>query len=148
MQLFKKKIIKKRKYPALLLLDYECLTYDEKLESLSDIRSRLIKLFKNHIGKDNSTTPYNVFVMIFGIAPDSIDIFKRNYWWMLIKKILTELRTQGDLFVINSGHRLYVLQSTEELREFKKRINRHIEALEKTKDKATEWVNDEKWRNF
>lgn len=140
---------KKRKYEEkLLLLDYNCLSKDEAIDTVAEIRKKLLKIFRSHIGKENSITPYQLFIEIFSRSPYEMDVFMRNYWWNIIKTILSNMRTEGTLFVVNQGRRLFVLQTIEESTAYKKGIDRHIEALNKTKIRADEWVNGQKWKEF
>ena len=129
-QIYKKKR-KKLIKPSLLLTDYSCLKREERLEGLFEIRKRIRSAFIFHIGEENSISPYDLFVKVYEISPMGLDIFKRNYWWNVIKKMLSEMRMENELFIINNGHKLYVLQTKEELEKFHSRMDRVIGNLKK-----------------
>jgi hypothetical protein len=142
----KRRKIKMRE--RLLLTDYECLSRDEAVLTISEIRQKLTKVFKHHIGKENSISPHDLFVRVFDVNPNEIDVFKRNYWWVIIKKTLASMRGTNDLFVINKGSKLFVLQTREECKEYKERVDRHIHALHRMKENADAWVREKKYISF
>lgn len=139
---------KKRRSTVLLLNDYNCLSDSEVIKTLEQIGEKLIKIFKNHIGSENSITPVEVFESIFMVNPSYMDIFKRTYWWNVLKTILRKLRSEEKLFVINRGGKLFVLQTQEEANGFKGKIDRDIERMKELKKKADKWVRNKKWKNI
>lgn len=143
----KKKKRKKRK-EYLLLTDFECLSEDEVMETIHDIRVRLRSIFKTHIGNENAISPVDLFERIYGIHPMHLDIYKKQYWWNVIKLCLRQLRNEETLFVINKRTKLFVLQTYEEASDFKKIIDRDIENMKKVKIKADEWVRKRKWESI
>ena len=138
---------KKRLESVLLRTDYECLTQDEALRTILEIKKKLREIFKNHIGDENSISPVVLFERVYGVNPLFLDIFKKNYWWNVIKLVIRQLR-KDDLFIINKGSKLFVLKTQEECDMFKKRIDMDILRLENTKRLASEWVRKEKWRSL
>lgn len=147
-QEIKQKRKKKKLSTIVLLTDYDCLTREEILTELNVIRTKLKKIFKNHIGKENFITPYDLFKQVFDTDPHYMDVFKRGYWWNIIKASIRVLRNQGDAFIINNGKQLYVLKTEEELKIYKKRVDNDIKHLKTSKKIATEWVMKKKWRNL
>jgi hypothetical protein len=141
----KKQKVKEKKKDTVLLLDYECLTREEILVELTEIRKALKKIFKNHIGEENFITPYQLFKEVFGIDPTYIDVFKRGYWWNILKNSLRVLRNNDDAFIINTGRKLYVLKTKGELIKFEDRCDREIENIKNVKIKANDWVKKRKW---
>ena len=131
-------------------LNLEINNPDEKNmpQDAEEINKRIFKVFKHHIGKGNSITAYDLFTKIFGVAPEHVDVFKREYLWRVLKQILTNLRSNELLFVVNNNHDYYVLQSENELIMFKDKMDRVIDALHKTKNKADSWVKNKKWRTL
>jgi hypothetical protein len=144
-------ILKKRKKKRgefLLLTDFECLSDDEIIKSISNIRLRLRNIFRTHVGENNSITPVDLFEKVYGINPDSLDIFKKTYWWNVLKNVLRQMRSEDTLFVINKGTKLFVLQTEEEAETFKDRVDRDIERMKNIKIKADEWVAERKWKKL
>lgn len=138
---------KKKKQGTLLYIDFDCLTHDEMVRTLAEIREKIKKLFQHHIGQANHVTPYVVFETILGVKPDFIDIWKRMYWWTIIKRVMSQMRSDGSLFIINKKRYLFVLQTEGEAKEFKEGIDRDIKNLKLTKKRADAWVHEEKWKH-
>ena len=121
---------KKRKLAQVLLMtDYACLTEQEILRTVYEIRIKLKEIFRQHIGQENAISPFQLFEEIYGISPNNVDIFKKNYWWHIIKIILRQMRHDNECFVINKPHSLFVLKSKQEATDYKARCDREIEAL-------------------
>lgn len=139
-------ILKKKKKEMLLLTSYEAMPLEDIMKTLAEIRKELFRIFKNHIGRENAISPYELFYEVFGVKADTLDLYTRNYWYLVLKRVITTLRREGDIFIINNGYHLFVLRSEEELDKFKKRTDRHIKALEEVKTKAEEWIDGKKWR--
>jgi hypothetical protein len=139
---------KKKRKEIILLTDYSCLDRNDILRTLTEIREELKKIFRNHIGFENAISPYELFYQIFKINPQLLDIYKRNYWYQILKRMITELRKSGEVFIINNGYSLFVLKSEEELKRFKEKTDRHIQALKNSEQRAKEWVKKQKWRNL
>jgi hypothetical protein len=144
-QLFKRK---KRRKETLLLMDYECLTNEEVLETIHNIRKKLIRIFQNHIGEENSINPNTLFKYVYGFEPTTLDIYKRTYWWNVLKRCLSGLRKDNTLFVINNGFKLFVLKTQEESNKFKDRLDKDIKNLYNIKYKADDWVRKKKWKKI
>lgn len=139
---------KKKRKEFLLLTDFECLTEREIIKSLHDIRLRLRNIFRKHIGEENSISPVELFEQVYGINPSSLDIFKKTYWWNVLKNVLRQMRSEDTIFVINKGTKLFVLQTVQEAEYFKDKVDRDIERMKSIKIKADEWVESEKWRGL
>ncbi len=138
----------KKKSKKLLLFDYNQLTREEMLATVKEIIERLFKHFKHHIGSENSTTPHEIFVAIIGIEPDDVSIYKREYWWNVIKSIMSKLRSSEDIFIIHRGTLWFVLQTQQESNQYKEILDRSILAMQKGKVKADKWVRNKSWRNI
>ena len=143
-----KQIMKKKLNQKLLLFDYNQLTREEILATLKEITVNLQKHFKRHIGFDNGTSPYEIFEAATGLDPNKLSIYKKDYWWNIIKKILSVQRSSEELFVVHRGHVWFVLQNVEECKQYESQINRTIEGLKDSKIKARHWVKENKWRNI
>lgn len=70
------------------------------------------------------------------------------FWWNVIKRIIGEMRSSEELFIINKKSRLFVLQSEDELTNYKNATDRHISYLNEMKAKATDWVKKKKWADL
>ena len=142
-----KQIQKKKKKSSNihLLMSYESLSEEEILNDLDSIKKKLIQFFSHHIGQENSTDSKAVFEAIYGINPEFIDIFKRAYWWNVLKAVLRDLKHNDRLFVINRGSMLFVLKTKQEANNYKDLTDKHIEQLKINKKKADEWVRKKKY---
>lgn len=140
--------IKRKRKQLFLLTGVDCLTQDEAILTLTEIKKKIKKIFRSHIGQDNAITPYDLFYEVFNVNPALIDIFKRNYWYSVLKRVISQMRREGDCFIINRGSSLFVLQTQEESNKFKEGINRHISYLKEIKYKADFWVRRQKWKEL
>lgn len=139
---------KRKKKEYLLLTDFDSLTEEEVLSSLTDMRKKIRDIFKSHIGQGNSISPVELFQQVYGLNPTYLDIFKKNYWWGILKMVLRSLRKDDTLFIINEGTKLYVLQTQEESEKFKRRIDTDIKNLKNIKLKADDWVRHKRWKSL
>ena len=146
MQIQKKK--KKKTLKALLLMNYDSLDREEIIATIFEIRKRLKNIFKMHIGEEESISPVELFEEVLRVNPNYFDIYKREFWWNVIKNVMRTLRSDGEVFIINKRSKLFVLKSQKESNEYKKVIDRDISNMGKAKVKADNWVKEEKWRNI
>lgn len=145
-QLIRKK--KKKRNEVLILTTSEQIPTEQIIATLKEIRDRLHRIFKSHIGKENFISPFTLFSQVFNRDPRSFDIYKRNYLWVLIKKTLQDMRRTNELFVVNTGYSLFVLQTDDELKKVKAKIEHHIERLKHTSKNAEIWVREKKWKDI
>ena len=140
--------ILKRKRKNLLLISFENLEREEIILTLKEIRENMRKIFRKHIGKGEAISPTQLFFEIFNTDPDEVDIYRREFWWNVIKKVISQMRYDGDIFIVNTGKRLFVLQSSDELKNFTDRIDNNIRGMENTKKMARDWIRERKWMNI
>ena len=140
-------ITKKRKRQD-LLVSYQDLSQDEALASLTKIKEKLRSFFRNHVGNQQPATRMEIFTAVYGISPYALDIFRRNYWWSIIDKIMKELRRKDEVFIIRRGDKHYVMKTESDSNYYKGICDRDVTNLERAKDRADNWVAKKKWRNF
>lgn len=140
----KLKKVKKKK----LDITYGNLSQDEIMASLLEIKKKLKLLFKFHIGEEEATNPFDVFEEVIGISPLFLDIYKRGYWWNIIKKVIKSMRSTNELFIILKHNKLFVLSNMKEAEYYAKLIDTDIKNLRKAKKRAIEWVVKKRFRNF
>jgi len=138
---------KKRKSNRILNITGD-LDSEESESTVHEIRRRLLLVFKNHIGRENAITPFDLFYSVYRVNPQSIDIYRRGYLWIILRRIIKEMRKDKTIFIVNEKTRLYVLKTVEECYKLKNGIDRHIENLKGIKAYADEWIREEKWRKL
>jgi hypothetical protein len=138
-------IKKKRK---LLFIDFNQIERDEVIKTIKEIREKLLKIFKNHIGKENAINPVELFEQIYNVNPFIIDIYKREYWYNILKAVIRQLKKENSCFVVITQHQLYVLHTEEELLAYRKKSDNHIKNIEDDKIRATEWIENKKWQEL
>jgi len=116
--------------------------------SIVNIEAKLFKIFKNHIGSDNSISAYELFFAVYLKDPLNMDVFHRNYLYQILKKVIARLRNEEKIFVVCNASNFFVLKSDEEARAFSTRIDRVISSLEGVKTKADNWVRNKSWRKL
>lgn len=141
-------ITKKKKKRTTLRAGYGNLTEKQTVLTHKELVLRLKHLFRQHIGDSNAITPYDLFSEALNIDARTLSIYEREFWWNIIKATLRELRSRGELFVVNKRFKLFVLQTEQEEIQVEKLIDRHIENLKNVKVQARNWVRDKKWRTF
>lgn len=132
----------------MLLTSYECLTREQTIKTVYELRQKLLSIFRDHIGYDDGIFPVELFEEVFDINPQKINIYKREYWWNFLKRVMQGLRSDGTLFIINDRVRLYILKTEEEGKKYKKRLGNTIKELRKSQGKADDWIRRKKWRYF
>lgn len=136
-----------RKKRKLLFVDFNQVEQDEVIKTIKEIREKVKKIFRSHIGRENAINPVDLFAEVYGISPFVIDIFKREYWYNILKAVIRQLRKE-DCFIINNIQNLYVLQSQEELGKFIKKTNQHIDNIQAEQERAKEWVKKQRWKEL
>jgi hypothetical protein len=112
------------------------------------ISIKLFEIFRNHIGKENAISSFDLFKEIYNTDPSLLDVFQRNYLWSIIKVMLSGMRSREELFVVSNASKLFVLKDKNELTAFKQKMDRVIDSIEDTKIKAQKWVLNKSWRNI
>jgi hypothetical protein len=139
---------KKRVSKILLLVDYNNLEKNDRVQALETIKDRLRILAPSIIGEANSISPVELFEKILGKEAITFDVYRRKFYYDIIKQIAKHLRSSGEIFFIFKQSKIFVLESEEELEKFKTRIDHDIDSLEKLKMSAEEWVKYKKYKKL
>lgn len=139
-------IVKKKKKK--LRTGYDQLEVYQILLTKQEIAIKLKKIMSRHIGRENSIEPYELFAEITGANPESVNIYVLSFWWDIIKKVIRELRGLGEIFIILERSKVFVLQTQEEANKFKGFLDRDIRGLTNAKERADDWVREEKWKKL
>jgi len=113
-----------------------------------EIKERLIKHFKNHIGENNRTSQEEIFQAVIGMNSLAFDGFTRFYLWENINQVIKELRRKDKCFIIKRSGNYSVLKEQEEADYYKSVCDRAIKNMQKSKVRADDWVEKEKWKEF
>lgn len=113
-----------------------------------NIRHKLVVLFRNHIGENKKITEDEIFENVIGFNKFLIDGFTRFYFWEQIEKIIRELRRKDIAFIIKKKGFYFVLKEQEEADYYKGRCDYSINNMENAKERADDWVEQEKWKDF
>jgi hypothetical protein len=139
---------KKKKKDTFILQDVYTNGSEEILDSKQQIKIKLTRILRNHIGIENSINPFDLFYYVYNIQPQDLNIYKRNYWWDVIKFVLREMRRDNELFTIIKGSKIFVLSNKEELKYYIKVSDNHIKSIENLKKNAKKWVEQKKYLNL
>lgn len=139
---------KKKKKDNYLRMGVSEIGEEEAQKFVKGLKTRICKAFKGHVGESKAITPYDLFIKVFNVNPDMVDIYKRTYWWNVVMRILHDMRKDGSMFVINKRKYLFVLKSKDESDGFRRRLDATIRAIENTQDRADDWVKSRKWKSF
>lgn len=145
---YQKKQKKKKKKNSVYIMTNVYNTDEEIPDSESQIRSRLKSIMRQHIGISNSISPVELFYSIYSTYPNELNVYKRNYYWELVKKELRRFRKENELFTIIKGSKIFVLYDEVELDYYLKRADRHIKSIKNLKVNAKNWVKNKKWKKL
>lgn len=112
------------------------------------VTTKLIDIFKDHIGLENAIGSEELFFKVMNIHPEDIDYYERAYKWNFVKRVLSVLRKSGTLFVITGTAYHYVLNNKEELETYKTRTDATIKGLHNIKAKAERWLTSEELKKL
>lgn len=138
----------KKKSHKLLLIDYDNLSPNEMVATIGEITNKLHVIFRKHIGLENSISPVEIFEGVMGFDPIEMSIYKREYWWNIIKKVIKQLKSSEQLFIIHRGQKWFVLKSPEEASQYKNQMIQCANALIGSSKKADKWVRKKSWKHI
>lgn len=138
--------IKKKK--KRLSLTFSDVPTGEILSTEAVLYSRLLNKMRYHLGKENAISIRELFKDILNIDPINLDIYRVQFWYNIIKKLISHARKSNECFIINNGSVIYVLHTTEEALKFNSKIDRTIKGLEELKSNALKWVEGKKYIEF
>ncbi len=146
-QITKKKKKKKKK----LMISVNQLPREKIEATEKEIRERLKKTFKFHIGKENSISPAEIMLEVFKISDEQFSNwhpYKISFWWEVVKKVLRGMRREMELFVINRGGKYFVLSNEEESKYYKDMLTRDIKNMKESMKRADKWVAEKMYSDF
>ena len=143
-----KKEKQNRKSNILLLVDYTNINLSDKFQTIEKIKNKLRNLAPYIIGELNAITPYKLFENIYNIEPTTIDIYRRKFWYDIIKLTMKKMRSDEEIFFIIRSNKIFVLESTNECIKFCGKIDKDISSLFNLKEKAKKWVLEKKYKKL
>lgn len=146
-----KQTYKKKKKKRLLSIRFASLDKEELVATIHEISVKLKSVFRNHIGKEQSISQRDLFEKVYNVDLeyyDSSKIYWIAFWWDILKRTIRELRRTEECFIVCNHTRYYVLETEQELKEFKQMVDKDIKALNETKLKAERWVKNRKFNDF
>jgi hypothetical protein len=121
-------------------------------EPVQEIRQTFVKrmkqVFRGHVGEEKSITAYDLFVKFYNVNPEDVEYFRRMFMWSGLKKLLRYMRTRKIAFVIDMKEKYFILQTQREANFYRGMNDSVKERLDKASDRADEWVQDKKWKDF
>ncbi len=143
-----KKKKNKKQTPQMLLFDYISLNKEQQETILTEIERKLLREAHNIIGIENAILLYDLFIKIYGIESDSIEVYKRIFWYEIIKKCMKRLRRDMKAYFILGRNYAFILKSHEEAVAYKKFLQKDIESLKNSQKNADVWVERKMWRKL
>jgi hypothetical protein len=123
-------------------------TKEEILDTETQIRVRLKKIMRSHIGIENAISSNELFFLIYGMEAEDLNVYKRTYWWSIIKQELRHLRRMNEMFSIIKGSKIFILCSDNELKNYIKFTDNNIVSIKNMQKNANIWVKKKLYRNF
>ena len=142
-------LIKKRKKKQIISFNYkQNIDVDEISENISDLRTKLIKLFKHHIGFEEGLTGWELLEHIYKDKFYAMNDYEKFFYYNILKIIIKKLRRERVILIINQKRKFFVLKTMEEFLKLSSLLDRDIKSMEKLQEDGYEWVVKEKWRNL
>ena len=136
----------KKKRRHMLMLVQQDFNINEETLTIVEIKIRLKRIMRRHIGAANYISAFELFEEVFKVDPDNVQLYVKMAWWNIIKRLLSEMRKSEELFTVLDKTKVYVLQTKEESERLKLRVDREIAGLQDLKVRADKWVAEKKWR--
>lgn len=118
----------------------------------SDTKEKVIAMlkdiFKDHIGMKNAISSEALFFKVTGEDPTAVDYYVREYRWNSIKRVLSYLRKNGELFVVMGTAYHYVMNTEDELESYNNKIDATVKGLLAMKKKAAIWVESDELKKL
>lgn len=122
--------------------------YKGKLITIEELISILKKEFsKNHIGQEEGITLDELVKKNFSDYAEWT-VWKKYTYFDIIRRCIASIRRKGGLFIINKGGKFFVLKTQGEANYYKNLLKRDIASMNKSIEKADEWVEKKKWKNI
>lgn len=139
----------KKKKKRLLTINYKDNIEVEDIPSnIYDLRNKLIKIFRSHIGASKGLTGWELLALIYKEKLEEMNDYERFFYFNIIKRIIRVLRKERLIIVVNQKRKFFTLQTMNEYVNLKSLLDRDIKNMERLKEDAYEWVRLEKWRNI
>jgi hypothetical protein len=133
---------KKRKR---LQLSFNQVQRNDVIATEKEMRDRLMSVFRFHIGREYSISQYELFSEIFRKDPLSIDIYKRCFYWSVLKRVLNGMRKDLSLFVAYKRDKFFVVADKEDAKFYKGIMDNNIKNMCEAKKRCDEWVRKKLW---
>lgn len=139
-------LILKKKKKRILLEELESENSQNRMLSKQEVINQVIRIFKKKIGETNIVNNADLFEMVYGVTPDTVEIYKRVYYWELIVKIVKMLRRKDKIFIIIKKQGMFTLQTQEEADFYKAVCEVAKKRMDSAELRADKWVAEEKWK--
>lgn len=117
-------------------------------ETAEIVKARLKNLFKSHIGEANAINSYTIFTRVMQYKPDDIDFYKREFIWALIKRTMSAMRREGEVFVIRNSDNYFVVSTVEEAGYYKRELERDIKNMKSAIKNCYDYVEKKKFKEL
>jgi len=139
---------KKKKMKKRLQLGINQIQLQDLIATEKEMRERLIAVFRFHMGRKEYISQYELFCEVFKKDPLVLDIYKRNFWWSVLKRVLNNMRKDMSLFVAYRGDKFFVVADKEDAKIYKGVMDKNIKAMKSAKKRCDEWVEKKLWEKM
>jgi hypothetical protein len=129
------------------------------LTNLKDIIERLFVIFKKHIGEENKISRRNLFMAVYGIAPEDCTELQEWVMWEGVRRCMHKMRQRTKCFVVskcvplsrlsarNQGvWNYWVANSMSDHKVYEDNINRNIKAMRAMISKCEKSIKGGWWK--
>lgn len=125
-----------------------------RLANITDeqLRNKILRLFKNHIGLENGITRGKIFVKLFGDI-ESYSEAEAWFMWRQVYRCMNYLRKNSYCFIVvaldeRSRWKYYVVTSKEDAKFYKKILKNNIKKLRWLNARCNQAVKEKFYRKF
>ena len=114
-----------------------------------EMQEKVISIFRNHIGKDNSISKSRLFYELFGKQVSELDFYKAYFYMNKLHGLIAYVRKKRGIPIVGDKQvGLYVLKTYEEYKEQKEKGKNMIVKVNERMSLMRVWVREKKWRSF
>lgn len=121
--------------------------YKGRLIPLEKLMELLKKEFAKHIGEEYSITMIELLKKYFEDY-EEWSVWKKYTYVDIVRKCISVIRRQGEVFIINKNGKYFVIKIQEEANYYKNILKKDIEGMNKSIVKADEWIRLQKWKKL
>lgn len=108
---------------------------------------KIKSIFKDRIGEENAICSWELFSKMFG-NPNLHDLFKREFLWNMLRKMVTYLRNNTYFFIICYEDKWFIPKCESEGAYFTNKCKKEIGGLKNSIKRCNNYIKNEEWKKI